>query len=114
MGDAGRRRRNRIAWNLDLLQPHHGQRRLGARSPRAAIREIVVDLNYVGPRRWKLDGGRVHAHLRIQQEAPFDADLIAYATDGSETAVYRAICDEVPDGQVEFDDAALPRWLHRT
>ena len=113
LGDTGRRRRNRISWNLDLLQRHHGQRRLGARTPRQAIREIVVDLDHAGPRRWRLDGSRVHAHLGTQREAPFDADLIAYAADGSKVATYRAICDEVPDAQVEFDEAALPRWLHR-
>lgn len=66
VADTERRRRNRIAWNLDLLQQHHGQRKLGARAPRDAIREIVLDLDPAGPRRWKLDGCRVHAHLRGQ------------------------------------------------
>lgn len=113
VGDAGQRRRNRIAWNLDLLQRHHGQRKLRARMPREAIREIVLDLDPAGPRRWKLDGSRVHARLRGQHEAPFDADLIAYATEGSEVAEYRAICDEVPENQVEFDEAAPPQWLQR-
>lgn len=113
VGDTGRRRRNRIAWNLDLLRRHHCQRKLGARTPREAIREIVLDLDPAGPRRWKLDGSRVHAHLRGQHETPFDADLVAYATQGSEVAEYRAICDEVPEDQVEFDEAAPPQWLQR-
>jgi hypothetical protein len=112
-GHAGRRRRNRIAWNLDLLQRHHGLRKLGARRPNEAIREIVLDLDRAGPRRWRLDGSRVHAHLRGQHDAPFDADLIAYATEGSEVSEYRAICDEIPDEPVEFDEDAPPRWLHR-
>ena len=112
--DAGRRRRNRIAWNLDLLQRHHGQRKLGARTPREAVREVVVNLDPVGAGRWKLDGSLVHAHLRGQHEAPFDADLIAYATEASEVAEYRAICDEIPEDQVEFDEAAPPQWLQRT
>ena len=106
--DAGRRRRGRIAWNLDLLYRHHGQRRLGARKPRAAIREILVNLDPVGPGRWRLDGNLVHTHLRTQGEAPIDADLIAYTTDGT---ACRAICDEVPAALIEFNEADPPDWL---
>jgi hypothetical protein len=110
-GGADRRRHNRIAWQLDLLHIQHGQRRLGARKPREVIREVIVDLHPIGPGRWKLDGKLVHAHLRGQNEAPFDAELVAYGTQGSLAAEYRAICDEVPDGDVEFDETALPAWL---
>lgn len=112
-GRAGRRRHNRIASQLDPLQNQHGQRRLGARRPREVVREVIVNLDPVSPGRWKLDGARGHAQLRGQNEAPFDANLVAYGTNGSLVAEYRAICDDAPDGDFEFEAAAPPAWLRR-
>jgi len=112
-GHADRRQRNRIAWQLDVLGRHHGLRKLGARKPRDVIREVIVNLDPAGPERWMLDGKRVHAHLRGQNESPFDADLVAYGVSGSLLAEYRALCADVPDDTVDFDEAAPPSWLRR-
>ncbi len=110
---ANARLANRIAWELDALTSHDGQPSLSAQRPANVIRQVVVNLEAVDGGRWRLDGGRVHEHIRTQQASPFDADLEAHAPVGAAEAIYDAHCDDVPEESITFGEGAPPPWLRR-
>jgi hypothetical protein len=109
---ASKRRLNVLAWNLDLLAPLHGCGILGASQPAAPLK-VVDDLEPSASGRWKVHGGRLHAHLREQGVSAFGADAELYAVRGPSQSgsVYQAHMEDVPDDTVEVDLSALPAWL---
>jgi hypothetical protein len=112
--DASPRQLNTIGWSLDALHRHHGCGVLGATPPPAVIVRVIDDLQLVGPGRWRVDGVKLHVHLREQNLQPIDADAELHAVDGHHEILYEARLDEVPDATVEVDLAALPAWLRKT
>jgi hypothetical protein len=72
-----------LAWNLDLLAPHHGCGSLGASQPAAAPLKVLANLELGSSGCWKLRGDHLHAHLREQRVDPLDADAELYAVRGS-------------------------------
>lgn len=99
---------NGINWALDQLVSVHGLRELEAVGPPETITEVVDDLGFLGGSRWRLDGGRLHAHLREQSVRLVNADAELHATDGGTEVVYRACLADVPKEVIEFEATESP------
>ncbi|MBI5284967.1 MAG: hypothetical protein HY874_07720 [Chloroflexi bacterium] len=110
--DVNPRMINTVGWGLDELRGVHGMSALGASRPASVVLEVIDNLEYLGSDRWRLDGRRLHAHLREQDRAAFDAEAELHASkEGEAEVVYRASLAQVPDDVTEFAAATPPAWL---
>ena len=81
--------------------------------PLKVVVKVIDDMQSVGAGRWRVDGAKLHAHLRDQRVRPEDADAELHAMEGGEILVFTAQIDEVPDSVVEVIDALPPPWLRK-
>ncbi len=105
------RQLNSIRWNLDVLRPHHGGPLTGATPPAPVVRRVIDDLGPLSPGRWRLDGAKLHAHLRQQGARPLDADVELHGAQAGGQVVFGAHAYDIPDAVVEVEASHPPSWL---